>query len=462
MAISGTVVWEVRAGSSDNNGGGYKPGSSGTDWSQQASAQYTSAIGATTGAAAVIAWTGAAADMVGNILHVTGGTSAVQGFFEILSVVVGVSVTVDANVSSATTSNLAFQIGGAVGTLGKIGSSSANLGAVAGNTIWVKGSFTLTANDTLSMVGTLTSPVRVIGYGTTRGDGYLGRTNGNGPLIVTNMPTLTYNSTFRLIVSGSFFIMDCLNIVTAVSNYGTQVPVDGVLARCKVTNSSTNAAATAITVPNRGVLFNCDALLTGGSGGTAAVNVIAAAACRILANRVSGPGVGILLGASGNFLVAFNTVYGGTIPLSSNTVSSTLTVLYNTFVGGSGDGVDIITATTTLQVFLGNMVTDNGGYGFDFNNAAAAVFTVYNRTRDNTAGAINLATDWVTGTNWNAVTTDTGTSATDYTAAGSNDYSLILASPATNAGFPFSASIGALQRDQAAVAGGQKSFAFAT
>jgi hypothetical protein len=75
-----------------------------------------------------------------------------------------------------------------------------------------------------------------------------------------------------------------------------------------------------------------------------------------------------------------------------------------------------------------------------------AAIVAYRRTRSNANGLAN-AGDWITATDYGAVTT-TGAASTDYTNAGGNDYSLVSSSPATSAGIPYAASIGALQRLQ--------------
>ena len=101
MAIATTIVWELRTTGVDTNGGGYKPGATGTDFSQQDAAQYA-LTGVTTAAAdAILLTANAAADMVGNICQIRSGTNFTTGFYEILSVVVGVSITLDRTCTSA-------------------------------------------------------------------------------------------------------------------------------------------------------------------------------------------------------------------------------------------------------------------------------------------------------------------------------------------------------------------------
>ena len=92
MAQPATTVWEVRPTvGSDSNGGGFVPGASGTDWSQQNSPQYALTGIASSGSGNTVLSALAAADMVGNIAQCTGGTNFNTGLFEVTSVSVGVS-----------------------------------------------------------------------------------------------------------------------------------------------------------------------------------------------------------------------------------------------------------------------------------------------------------------------------------------------------------------------------------
>lgn len=337
-----------------------------------------------------------------------------------------------------------------------------NLGGKAGNRYNViKGAGAIartTTTDTISGSGTATSPVIIRGYTTTITDGYQGRTAGAG-LVTTNMPSITY-TTGRMNMTGTFIILEALNISGAPSAAVVTLAGDSVAKSCAIVNSSTNAAASGInTAGNRTIFFDCDATLTGASGGNYALGMQGNGA-KAIANRVKGgPNMGILCNATS--VVILNTVYVSAGPvISMNSTGGGPLIAFNTVVGGTGDGIDIVTGTTGLQCIIGNMLTDNGGYGLDMVSAANAAFVAYNRTRDNTSGAINSGTDWVAATSYGNVTTDTGGAETDYTDSGSNDYRLIAASPATSAAQPASASIGALQRDQTSAGSTASAYAF--
>ena len=116
MAISASVVWEFESGATANmvNGGGFHTGASGTDYSQQAAAQYNLTTVTTAAANAICLSASADATMVGNIAHIISGTNFTAGWYEIISVVAGVSFTLDRTCTSAAGSLGIINIGGAL------------------------------------------------------------------------------------------------------------------------------------------------------------------------------------------------------------------------------------------------------------------------------------------------------------------------------------------------------------
>jgi hypothetical protein len=319
-----------------------------------------------------------------------------------------------------------------------------NAGGKAGNRYNVKGAVNRGASaDTISGSGTSTSPVVIRGYGTATSDGYQGRTNGNGPLVTTNMPLITYTGSARINASGSWLIFESLEI-TAAANGGTLfLSSTNVAVVCKVTTTGTGVSSSVLDgTTNSNVHFiNCDAY--SGTNGTAAIR-IQGSGSKAIACRVNGGPVGILM-RSGTQAVG-NTIFGVSGPGISVDSTTGLTVIFgNTIVGCTGDGIDIASGTLALQTIINNIITDNGGYGIDLNASSVGAFLSNNRLRDNTSGPINLGTDWATATSYGHVTTDTGGPETDYQDNASNDYRLIGASPAKGAGLPAYASVGALQ-----------------
>lgn len=118
--ISNSTVWEVRVAGSDTNGGGFVPGSGGTDWTQQNAAQYSVTDGVTAGTTTITSATANfGADVVGNIMYVQGGTgSVVAGWYQITARNSATSVTVDRTTGLTSGTGVTLHIGGALATAG--------------------------------------------------------------------------------------------------------------------------------------------------------------------------------------------------------------------------------------------------------------------------------------------------------------------------------------------------------
>lgn len=172
MSLPANTVWEVRtATGSSTNGGGFVFGGSGTDYSQQTSPQYALTGLISSGSGPTILSSAAASDMVDNIAWCS-GTNITTGWYRVISVSVGVSITFDSNLATGVASGVTVNVGGAFDTLG-----TAFTAAVQNNLIWCKGTevrtstlvFTLTYNGSGGAVNRECFTIR--GYGTTRGDG---------------------------------------------------------------------------------------------------------------------------------------------------------------------------------------------------------------------------------------------------------------------------------------------------
>ena len=182
-ALNAAIVWEVRSDGNSANGGGYKTGATGTDFSQQTSPQYA-LTGCTTAAAdAIILNANAAADMVGNILYIVSGTNFTVGWYEIISVSVGVSITVDRTCTTAAGADGVVNVGGATNHPNTISAV-----VVAGNDIYIKsGTYQPVGANvyvfSTAVNGTPALPIRFIGYSATRNDTPTGT---NRPLFDAN------------------------------------------------------------------------------------------------------------------------------------------------------------------------------------------------------------------------------------------------------------------------------------
>jgi len=170
MALPAGLVIEVRlgVGSDTTAGGGFVAGSSGTDYSQQNSAQYNATDLASVSSLVVSSASHnfVAAD-VGNLIHITAGTGFTTGYYQIVSVSAN-QATLDRSPGTVGVSGT-YYVGGAMATV-----SNALSVAVASNTIYVKasGTYTVTAAQQIAIDSHASpgNPLSIIGYTSTRGD----------------------------------------------------------------------------------------------------------------------------------------------------------------------------------------------------------------------------------------------------------------------------------------------------
>lgn len=184
MPISAAVVFNVQpgVGSDTANSGGFKAGASGTDYSKQASPQYSLTGLTSVGAGNIILTAAASSDMVGNTALAISGTNVTAGLYEIISVSAGVSITFSTNnnATSITTGaavSAVIHIGGCMAStvplITRNGGGTNNGGCPGlGNTINIStagGSMVLTATQLDFDVKSF----KLVGYNAAVGDGGL-------------------------------------------------------------------------------------------------------------------------------------------------------------------------------------------------------------------------------------------------------------------------------------------------
>lgn len=391
---------------------------------------------------------------VGNLIKINSGASYTIGNYEIVSVNAGTfTATLDravALVDGPRTSGT-FYVGGAASMLtDAVNAFPSTNGITGGNTVWVTGTVTTTAT-TQSFGGTATvaAPSRLEGYKTKRGDGYLGR-SGSGALITTNFAVFTFTGSQRFSASTANGIVKNLRLTGACDNsvFSIASGTGNVAANISVENSSTGASAMGIESRNtNNSVINCDATLTGASGGSAnAAAIRADTSLRVVGCRAKGgPGNGIIAGGASQILnnVIFSCVRDG---LSILTTTSTLSAYGNTIVNCGGNGVDVATSSTGHISFVNNMITDCAGAGIDLNATTAPVSIFANRFRGNVGGAYIFQSPFGNLLTYDNITT-TGAAFSDYTDAVTFNFVPATGTPALNAGL-MDITIGALQRDQ--------------
>lgn len=172
MALSANTVWEVRgATGSDTNGGGFVAGASGTDWSQQASPQYSVTDGVTAGTTTITSATASfGTDVVGNIMYVSGGTGSITaGWYQIASRTNSTTIVVDRSTGLTSGTGVTLHIGGALATISQMFTNM----AVAGQGAFIKadGTYSISTGLNAPAIGSSTVKQRICGYTATRTDG---------------------------------------------------------------------------------------------------------------------------------------------------------------------------------------------------------------------------------------------------------------------------------------------------
>ena len=395
MAYTSGVVFEVRSTGSANNGGLFNPAASGTDYSQQDTAQYSLTGLTSSGAGAVILTASAAADMVGNGLRVTGGTNFTAGLYEITSVSVGVSITVDRNCTTAAGAAGTCEIGGGLANLTDL--PSTNLGAQW--SIWVKyGTYTVT---TATQLGTASGSGvgRVIGYNSTRGD--------LNDATFTNRPTITcatnsinlFNLTSavsRVIVS-NFIMSHTAATRGQVFNNSQTIGVLWV-ENCTFTGFSTLYGASSGSVNLW--LFRCELdsfTGVGVSGGSSRIVDLFMFYCYV--HDCGSHGVDKSSASQGAIYIQtciFDTNAGHGVFVAPNGTNNMLpcVVRDSVFYNSTNDGFRNSAAASTQNLFdfYNNIFYGNGGYGINFVNTISSLAVLhggYNAFGSNTSGARN-------------------------------------------------------------------------
>lgn len=372
MAIAAGAVYEVRTTGSDTNGGGFVTGSSGTDWSQQNSAQYAVTNAVTNGTTTITSSTANfGTDVVGNILYIQGGTGSITaGWYQITSRTNSTTIVVDRSTGLTTGTGATLNIGGALASPGQ----AAQIATTNGNKIWInQGTYNVSTSTAGSggPVSTGTNSQIVIeGYDVTRGDrtanrpilkwtasspgatSYLVVLATNPSVIVSNIEMDGNNVTN---VSGASFsnrglFIDCIakncSTTSQAGFYGGGASSNRGPIRCYATNCTKGFSYGS---PVQCIAYNC---------GTGFSDIYRATYCIAYANTGDG----------------FNNSSG---VLGAQLINCTST-------GNTGDGFD--TSASNSAGFLNCVSTNNTGYGF---NLHATNFMRNCATFNNTSGATN-------------------------------------------------------------------------
>jgi hypothetical protein len=312
------------------------------------------------------------------------------------------------------------------------------------------GTYTRTTGDGMDSGsgGTSTAPAVMRGYKTVIGDGYLGRTGGNGDLITTNMPLINYNPNPGWFKPPNCTIVESLHIQGFVDGDLMTIANSSAVIGCRVNFNGSNTLGTAARFGGDNALaFESDFLITvtGSTGNVVNTTIggIRLDSCRIISTATGAGGFrGDITAIVYGCLIKGA---GGPQGVLGDSANRQPTIRNNT-IAGWVDGIKLTasTATNYLSSISGNMITDCTGYAINVPAGWCGIIGP-NRVRDCTLGILPATTsEWTNGGRIIAVvTTDTGGPETDYVSAAANNYNLISGSPGKAVNRPIYADMGA-------------------
>jgi hypothetical protein len=445
MATSAAAVWEARPGSgSATNGGFFVPGSSGTDYSQQNSAQYALTGVTSAGSGNTVLTAAAAADMVGNGARTVSGTNFVVDIYQVLSVVVGVSITFATNnagtsICSGVGAAGVINIGGALDSIASINTRVINSTTQGsnGNTIYFKATGTLAF--TATQLNFDLKSYALIGYTTTRGD--------NGQATIT---TAT-NSVFLFEAGNAGVQWQFYNIkMTSTASTKAAAIEDGnsiyyLLCQNCTFDGPKYALETTVTT-HHVAFFNCEIKNCSNHGMNLEQVATKVVGCYIHDN--TGDGIhtnGTANGGISGELTVINSVIksnggnGITLSDSDGNAAISLCLESSAIINNTGDGIKAGgTSFSQMLGLINNIIDSNGGWGI--NCGALTSLLVFPYGGSNAFGSGSTANTSGNRNNFPALSGDITLTADPFTNRSGADFSLNSTSgggtACKGAGFP--------------------------
>lgn len=295
--------------------------------------------------------------------------------------------------------------------------------------------------DTVSNAGTISDLIRFRGYNLVRGDlegqGY----NSDGSLNTTNFPDITLTGA---LTPNAYVIFEAIDFTAALSGemiVSSSLDNWGVV-QCRMVNTQNNSLAACIRFDINCYTINSDFEC---SGAAHSYLINADVLFRVIGCRFKLVAASACVKADNDGIIIGNVFIGNSGVGIGITCGSSSQVIGNNTFYNLNQGVTFPNAAMIIPPLLfNNHVTDCGEYINSLYSATAdlVVLEFNNRTRDNTTPRTGVGD----GINVDEITTDTGGIATDYTAAGSDDLTLISSAPGAAAAMrPFN-DCGGLQR----------------
>lgn len=414
MALSAATAFEVRTAGADTNGGGFVAGATGTDYSQQNSAQYSGVdltVDATTNTKVSSASHNFVAADVGNLIRVSAGTGWTVGFYQIVSVAAN-AATLDRSPAAVTTTGGTWAEGGAV-----LSPALVEASVIAGHTVYYKSGTYLLTSTTSNIVGgvincnvggSATARIRRIGYTTTRGDGAptkpIFRASGIASItLVTLNNANSYNSLENVEVDGN-----SLSGIIGINVQGR----NNWIRRCTIRNTT----STGVTCSSNAMAELCE--VTGSTaGGNAAFTVNSGTLWGCTSHDNAARGFDIRINGVLSDCLSYNNTGSeghGFFVYIGYGLDLVRCVAYNDAQHG------FYVADNSVDMHAINCIAaNNGGYGFNHASAPANVSLL------NCAGYLNTSGNYPTGTSLPIVIENfQALSTSPFVAAGSNDFRL--------------------------------------
>ncbi len=360
MALSASQVWEVRTTGSDQNGGAFKAGSSGTDYSVQDAAQIAVADAVANGTTTLTSATAAfSAAHVGNVLYLAGGSGSLAATRrEVVAFTNSSTIVLDAAV--ATGGGITLNLGGAILTFVELASSTR--GMAASNKAFVKsGTYGITAGVTFAQSVAIANfanlPTEIQGYKTVRGDISLGVNAAFRPVLQTNAAALN-----ALTFSGAGLRLAGIVVGAGTSPPGNAVTTSGTAVTIHNCRVSAYANTAFYSPGSYNLIHACE--VAGGVGSAVGGIYLTAGNCNVVGCYVhDGVGPGVYSAA------ADSNVLDSVIANQSGAAADGILgynfneLLYNTIYNCGRHGISMSSLRHGITMIRGNILAKNGGYG---------------------------------------------------------------------------------------------------
>ena len=349
MAMNAAITWEFRTTATGSmvNGGGFKTGATGTNYSLQDAAQLNltdlACLNTTTNLTSVTG--GFTAAMVGNVIHITAGTQFTVGWYEITAVTDANTAVIDrtAAVAGQNATGGTGYVGGALSLNSTLDDEFFDQ-LVAGQIVYFqKGTYTLGETTSMASTGTTTLPIKFIGYNSTRDDVCTGL---NRPIIDSSVGGYRFTFSNWAHIKNIHFIGN--------SNFTVTLGSSNTIVNCKINNISTaNSGYYALGVSSECLVFNCEAIAIYGRAISAGSGY-----CCIYGCYVHNSDVGIY--CANNYTRIINNIIANNMTYGIKIAGAVSSAYGNTIYGSEwkvGTGID-------CAALYDNEFINNNIYGF--------------------------------------------------------------------------------------------------